>query len=327
MAKALREWEMKNAPSIPGTYLHHVSPHRVGSQYVEGFTSVLARLSESHSQQLSHLFTRILFPRAGVKLPLTTAHYSTELLVMTEETQKLIDVVQELCGLSNLCQTVISPESGIPLHSRKRRWCPDCYRDEPYDRLVWSFAFVEFCTVHRQPLVMNCRHCKQEQPPSSVPLTLCHSCKCTLRYHARFDRGHKGVTDEEDQKGYELAHAAAKIANATVSQLGKHGGASQRLLPFELYKPEGQPVRNDREIGIMSFYSLLLNTWFKQPMFQRKNVFSQLSLSPEFCDELRSLTWEAFTKGWNQPLSEYLQRKRNEDMTYWESVPEQEKFS
>ncbi len=52
----------------------------------------------------------------------------------------------------------------------QRAWCPACYNDDyvnqkiVYERLIWNFQLVNFCTQHNQYLSFKCPYCNKANP-------------------------------------------------------------------------------------------------------------------------------------------------------------------
>ena len=161
---------------------------------VESLISYLHRCAYHHavstSQFIEYLHREI--NKVAVRKAPVKASQSIDLsslLIASRHTDRYVGIVHKLTGrdisnstLIKLNQFVTQPRREI---HKKHRWCPECFRafqtlsQEPYLKLIWSFAEVTHCPHHRTPLIDRCSRCGKSQHfiGRTAPLDICHNKK------------------------------------------------------------------------------------------------------------------------------------------------------
>jgi hypothetical protein len=129
-------------------------------------------LSNAHDMARWTLTNRIIGPAAEELFGVSSdrmardigrADYSVNVSSHTEQAYQWAHTLNALTLRSNLQLCTLLPlkhlVSGFKLLSSKRRFCPDCYKDDAregrdrYDRLLWGIDAVNACPLHRVRLV------------------------------------------------------------------------------------------------------------------------------------------------------------------------------
>jgi hypothetical protein len=78
-------------------------------------------------------------------------------------TQALVDAFEALTVRSDLRYLTLLPWrnflSLIGLVTKRQRWCPECLRGSPHERVLWTVQPVTCCRVHKRVLVTECPKC------------------------------------------------------------------------------------------------------------------------------------------------------------------------
>jgi ribosomal protein S27E len=144
-----------NAPALPA-----LTPHGVGTSFVESLTSYICR---SAAETLVPA-PRLLRAVAGVAgaFRYTQAVNGTELI-----TARIISEFASWSGVPSLDRLGFA-KPGLGLHLRKdfrreRAWCPVCLASPrtTYDQVSWSFAAVGRCPRDGATLQTTCARCGQ----------------------------------------------------------------------------------------------------------------------------------------------------------------------
>lgn len=175
----------------------------VGSSEVESLSSYFARWAIKHGYGIDR-FYKILrmelevshphfpifeFPDRCLKTPLTKPDFrhrwllEAMLAVGADPTLARLD-------LDRLSPAIQIPDSWF---RQTMAWCPECiresedYAEQPYHRLLWTFADVKACPRHWVYLEQNCPHCSRRQNGYNWkgPFTRCKGCSERLAAESR----------------------------------------------------------------------------------------------------------------------------------------------
>jgi len=176
-----------------------LSPQGLDSEEIESFPSYLARLAAVHGVSIQQFCTHLAqwWGRFGdgSKLPSDRFYQSSVVLCGVQPTLKLyVQALTQATGSSHIERTTflaLAPAVSMrttALTRRGRTWCPTCLHDHVssgstvYDRLSWSLALIDRCSIHHTELVSSCAACgsPQTQWPTNGDLTQCFRCGSNL---------------------------------------------------------------------------------------------------------------------------------------------------
>ncbi|BAY10851.1 TniQ family protein [Calothrix sp. NIES-2098] len=168
-------WNLEQ-PIIPShSRLYKLEPIGIGTPYVEGLTSYITRLAESHSVETSKLMAQELAPLINATKSVTLVSNASKGVLNGNGhlTARIVNVLEELTLLNNLsCLTFLTWKNVLFLEGcfrSFRAWCPVCYEEwdkenQVYEPLIWSLNLIKVCTRHSQFLKNQCPHCSQKLP-------------------------------------------------------------------------------------------------------------------------------------------------------------------
>lgn len=156
----------------PRSILYSLPPYGCSGDDREHLGSYIARLSNAHDMARWTLTNRIIGPAAEELFGVSSdrmardigrADYSVKVTSATEQAYQWAHTLNRLTLRTNLQLCTLLPlkelVSPFLLLSDRRRFCPNCYRDDVqkerdcYDRLLWSIDAVAACPLHRLKLV------------------------------------------------------------------------------------------------------------------------------------------------------------------------------
>ncbi|MDR3580518.1 MAG: TniQ family protein [Oryzomonas sp.] len=179
--------------SLTPTDLYSLKPIGVGTPFVEGLSSYLARLAAAHMVSVSALLRRVIvnyFPGSRYNLKNTIG--SQEIIAgmngMGVNVSTFVDVLEKLTGrlgLQNLTMQSFSwLLSDYKLLSGVNVWCPYCLQDQRaanqtvYYPLLWGLEVFEKCPVHRSQLLKTCPYCGVVSSPLTFRTVVGFCSKC-----------------------------------------------------------------------------------------------------------------------------------------------------
>ena len=185
---------MRRLPTLFGA-----EPIGGGSGDVESLTGFFARLCIARYVQPTYVVRAFfigrcrtgLFPRNPIQVGNFLSEGSGRLDLQADCALPFAEALESLTHLSGLHRLTFSACAGTLTRGTMRsvgrnhkRWCPSCFAawqadgSPLYEPLLWRFALVERCPVHRVALVKRCPTCDRLQPlvTQSVPLGHCVRC-------------------------------------------------------------------------------------------------------------------------------------------------------
>ncbi len=191
--RSFESWDLTIPKVASRSPLFSLSPIGVGTPWVEGLTSYVARLAEAHAVSVGDLVGREVSQYSPVPLPLV--HPSHRLLPRRRRSHCFHAGPYSLNGFgetaaiwvkaleAGTCQdglellTLLSLSEVLCetwIFRKFRAWCPECYQawreqDLPlYEPLLWSFQAVRICLRHQRPLQERCPHCHRRTSPLAI---------------------------------------------------------------------------------------------------------------------------------------------------------------
>ena len=226
-----------------------------------------------------------LFPDHPLRIGNFLGQHSARLDLQPKSAVSFAAALEALTGLSDLPALTFSAVAPMldsaslrHLGRFRKRWCPACLaawerEDAPvYEPLLWRFALVERCSVHRMRLLDRCPNCERFQPliTQGVPIGYCVRCGHALHHGASLFSPDEASLDVSDRWALWRSVAVSRLlawsssldANALARPaVSKHG--FRRLLEHRL-ESLTKPVTRSRlafacALGIdpSRFYRLL----------------------------------------------------------------------
>ena len=191
-----------------------------GSGNVESLTGFFARLCMTRYVEAADVVRTLLngqcpsglFPPAARQVGNFLSRRASKLDLEGDSALAFAAAVERLTHLSDLHCHTFSALSGALAERQKRRrkrkqWCPACFAawqadgTPLYEPLLWRFALVERCPVHRLALVDRCATCGQVQPAvtRAVPVGHCDRCGHCLHQGGSIPVPEEGSLDSSER--------------------------------------------------------------------------------------------------------------------------------
>ena len=179
--------------SLTPTDLYSLDPIGIGTPFVEGLSSYLARLAAAHMVSVSALLRRVIInylPGSGHNLKNTIGSQGivAKMNGMGVEASTFVDVLEKLTGRHDLRNLTMLPFSWLVsdyrLFSGVSAWCPYCLESQRaanktvYYPLLWNLEVLEKCPVHRCRLLKACPYCEAVSSPITFRTVVGHCSKC-----------------------------------------------------------------------------------------------------------------------------------------------------
>lgn len=181
-------------------YYFSIDLRGAGTAEVESLLSYWARLSRAHGLTISQLASHLSAwaKKEGLAFPMHVLYGRVlSMCGLGDDVAKMIAIVEAATGTKGLSAGTLAALRPVLSSKctgavkRSKAWCPRCYEEdeinygECYDRLLWAFAAIERCPIHRLRLETTCPACSalQRYPRSSGDLIRCHDCGARLIGH------------------------------------------------------------------------------------------------------------------------------------------------
>lgn len=176
---AICEDDERNYTDSVTTVLYDMEPLGKGGERIESITSYIARLALAHRVKVSDLLNRLILPAANknnLAQKCGTKIFDSSFNVngMSDLSETIIITIQRLTGRTDLVDLSFiklrEMFSSVNLIRKNMAWCPNCLDNmrlagnDIYYPLIWNMKSVEICTLHKQPLEYECRHCGRNIP-------------------------------------------------------------------------------------------------------------------------------------------------------------------
>ena len=182
-------------------------PIGCGRGDVESLTGFFARLCLSRFVKATRVVRAFVLDRCPSDLlpshPLRVGNFlsrhSSRLDLQSDSALPFATALEDLTGISDLhrlsfsaCVPLLDLGSLRYLGRHRKRWCPACLAasvsdgSPPHEPLLWRFALVERCPIHRLELLDRCPVCARFQPliTQGVPVGHCVYCGHVLHQGA-----------------------------------------------------------------------------------------------------------------------------------------------
>ena len=185
---------MRRLPTLFG-----VEPIGCGGGNVESLTGFFARLCIARYVQPTRVIREFFRGRCQAGLfpdkPIQRTNFLTnacgKLDLQADSALSFAGALESLTHLSGLHRLTFCALAGAlarnrkrPLGRRQKQWCPWCFAvwqadgTPLYEPLLWRFALVERCPIHRVALLRCCPTCDRPQPLVSQAVPIGHCVRC-----------------------------------------------------------------------------------------------------------------------------------------------------
>ena len=300
-----------------------------GTGEVESLTGFFARLCVARSilptrVVLAFLLDRCppdLLPSAPLRIGNFLSQCSSRFDLQSDCALPFAGALEDLTDLADLaaltlsaCAPALHGASERHLGGRRKRWCPACLAAGEaegvplYEPLLWRFALVERCPVHRIALLDRCPVCDRFQPliTQGLPIGYCVRCGHALHHGATLSVAEDSSFDVSERWALWRSVAVSRLVAWSSSVRSSHtaGGppsssAFCRLLVSTLQSPSDPSVRT--RLALACGLGLSANRFYplhcgdiKPSLRTLVDVSMQLGVDPvrvvtgEFCSGERS---------------------------------------
>ena len=265
---------MRRLPTLFG-----VEPIGCGGGNVESITGFFARLCIARYVQPTRVIREFFSGRCSAGLfpdkPIQRTNFLTnacgKLDLQADSALSFAGALESLTHLSGLHRLTFCALAGALARSRKRplgrrykQWCPSCFAvwqadgTPLYEPLLWRFALVERCPIHRVALLRCCPTCDRPQPlvNQAVPIGHCVRCGHLLHDGALVSALDEAALDLPDRWALWRSVALSRVL-AWTSALERGfvvrpevmAGRFSRLLTHALERPPVSWVDSRRDLG------------------------------------------------------------------------------
>ena len=175
----------------PRTSLFRLIPFGIGTPEVESFAGWLTRLARAHRVSVRTLLLQVLpqeerkYAAAG-----TSGRWRVRCNVLNVP-DRILPPLAKATGIEDLSSLSLErwfswlSRPGLLRH--RRSWCPECLREKPYERLLWTLRPVRMCSVHQLPLAERCPLCGHSPPRLNLgsSLDICSQCGRGIAFSPR----------------------------------------------------------------------------------------------------------------------------------------------
>ena len=190
MQPLFESWSLASPPVPPRSALYSIEPVGIGTSFVEGLTSYIARLAEEHAVSVGDLVGRVLSDLASPHDPIITQAAksvrigghgfracSYALNGVSDQAAKWSHALEIATSRRNLRFLTLLPlQSVLPDHlfHNHRAWCALCFEDwrttgqVVYEPLLWGIKVSTHCPIHARALDYACPQCGRTLNPLGV---------------------------------------------------------------------------------------------------------------------------------------------------------------
>ena len=223
-----------------------------------------------------------LFPSSPLRIGTFLSRSSARFDLRPDRALPFASALEDLTCLPDLhaltfsaCVPLVDPASLRRLGVHRKRWCPACLADweaegvPVHEPLLWRFALVERCPVHRLSLLERCPCCDRFQPliTQEVPIGYCVRCGHALHHGALLSLPGEASLDLSDRwtlwRSVALSRLLAwssTLDRASLIRLPVSSREFPRLLEHALKSlPDRSRLTLACDLGLVpkSFYRLL----------------------------------------------------------------------
>ena len=184
--------------------LFGAEPIGLGGRNVESLTGFFARLCIARYVQPTHVIRAFFIDRCRTGVfppnPVQVGNFLSadcgKLDLQPDSALPFGGALESLTHLSGLhrltfsaCARALTAGTNVALGRRHKQWCPSCFAawqadgSPLYEPLLWRFALVERCPVHRVVLLKLCPTCDRRQPLVTQGVPIGHCVRCGHPLH------------------------------------------------------------------------------------------------------------------------------------------------
>lgn len=167
---------------IDRSFIYNIAPIGVGTPFVESLSGYLSRIASLHLIRSGDLIGKIITPMLNKRYLNNQVFKGGDGLYKSSNgingigilAQEITNILGELTFRTDIKSTTLLNWSDVlstrGLLKKQRAWCPECYMEDysnqgvTYERLIWNFKVINFCTKHNCYLSFKCLFCDRVNP-------------------------------------------------------------------------------------------------------------------------------------------------------------------
>lgn len=167
---------------IEQSRIYNIVPIGIGTPFVESLDGYLSRIASLHLISSGDLIGKIITPMLNKRYLNNQVFKGGDGLYKSSNgingigilAQEITNILGELTFRTDIKSTTLLNWSDVlstrGLLKRQRAWCPACYMEDysnqgvTYERLIWNFKVINFCTKHNCYLSFKCLFCNRFNP-------------------------------------------------------------------------------------------------------------------------------------------------------------------
>lgn len=167
---------------IDRSSVYNIAPIGIGTPFVESLSGYLSRIASLHLIRSGDLIGKIITPMLNKRYLNNQVFRGGDGLYKSSNgingigilAQEITNILEELTFRTDIKSTTLLNWSDVlptrGLLKKQRAWCSSCYMDDLsnkrmiYERLIWNFKLVNFCTKHNHYLSLRCPFCNKANP-------------------------------------------------------------------------------------------------------------------------------------------------------------------
>lgn len=201
--------------------LFHLDPIGLGTSEAESLPSYIHRLSILHGVTVGQLLERIEKLAGRTNAPYRNSPVLAQFVRPNQTTQAIVEDLEKVTDQTGLAALTLLPLSDclardMSCYSKDMRWCPTCLGEQrvtggvAYYKLVWHFADVKTCHLHRAPIERVCGHCGRHQ--NTLKVRVCASiCQFCRKPHEAGRGGARASNFSWQNDAFDLCQLAADM--------------------------------------------------------------------------------------------------------------------
>ncbi|SDT93286.1 TniQ protein [Verrucomicrobium sp. GAS474] len=178
----------------PRTSLFRLVPFGIGTPEVESFAGWLTRLARAHRVSVRTLLLQVLPHEEGRYAAAGKSGRWRVRCNVLNVPGRILPPLAQTTGIYDLSSLSLERWFGclsrLGLLRHRRAWCPECLREKPYERLLWTLRPVQMCSVHQLPLEEHCPFCGHSPPRLNLgsSLEICPQCRQGIAFSPKQSR-------------------------------------------------------------------------------------------------------------------------------------------